>query len=262
MRFDHVTKIFHTRKQDIIAVKDYSMDIKEGEFVSIIGPSGCGKSTIIRLLDGLIQPTEGQIYIDGEVVSKGKMRSEVLRKMGFVFQEPNLLPWLTIKQNIEFPLKIFKIDAKSKEYQKRVAALLKMTGLEKSKDSYPVDVSGGMTQRAGVIRAMVHNPEILLMDEPFGLLDGITQETLDMELHNIWRESGKTIIFITHSVEEAVLLSNRVYVMATQPGRLVSTEEIDLPFPRTVEMMESEEFIKYTHKLTNLIGTLDLKNIK
>lgn len=260
--FDHVSKTFKTRKQDIVAVKDFSIGVSEGEFVSIIGPSGCGKSTIIRMLDRLIDPSEGSIYIDGEDVSKGKMPNTIRQKMGFIFQEPNLLPWLSIKQNVEFPLTIFKIDKNDPKVQERVDDLLKMTGLENASDSYPADVSGGMMQRVGVIRAMVHNPEILLMDEPFGALDGLTQNSLDMWLHNLWAKSKKTIIFITHSVEEAVLLSNRVFVMATQPGRLVSVENIGLPFPRNLDMVRSEQFLAYTKKLTQMIGKLDLRNIK
>ena len=260
--FDHVGKVFKTRKQKIEAVHDYSMKVDEGDFVSIVGPSGCGKSTLIRLLDGIIKPTSGNIFIDGQEVSKGKMKKEFLQKMGFVFQEPNLLPWLNIKDNVALPLKILKLEEDETVSEKRVDDLLKMVGLEKNWDSFPVEVSGGMNQRVGVIRAMVHNPEILLMDEPFGSLDGITQEVLDMELLKIWEESHKTIVFITHSVEEAVLLSKKVYVMATKPGRLVSVENIDLPYPRSLEMVTSEKFNNYTQKITDLIGKLDLKNIK
>ena len=262
IEFKNVSKIFKTRRQEIVAVKDFSIGVEEGEFVSIIGPSGCGKSTIIRMLDRLINPSEGQIFVDGEDISKGKMPIEVRKKMGFIFQEPNLLPWLTIKQNVEFPLNIFKIDKKDPKIQEHVQDLLKMTGLQDASDSYPVDVSGGMTQRVGVIRAMVHNPEILLMDEPFGALDGITQDSLDMWLHEVWSKNKKTIIFITHSVEEAVLLSNKVFVMATQPGRLVNVENIDLPFPRSLDMVRTPEFMAYTKKLTQMIGKLDLRNIK
>lgn len=235
------------------------MSVNPGEFVSIVGPSGCGKSTVIRMLDGIVTPTSGTIKIDGVDFSKRKIDQETLKKIGFIFQEPNLLPWLTIQKNVELPLRVMHME--SEENKQRAIDLIEMVGLKKHAASYPVEVSGGMTQRAGVIRAMVHNPEILLMDEPFGALDNITREQLNLELLEIWRETHKTIIFITHNVEEAVLLSSRVYVMATDPGRLIDVVEIDLPRPRTLEMISDRKFIEYTNKLTNLIGEVDLSKI-
>lgn len=258
--FEKVTKIFSTRRQKITAVKDFSVTIDEGEFVSIVGPSGCGKSTIIRLLNGIIAPTEGTISIDGVKNTRKKLPKEVLKKMGFIFQEPNLLPWLTIRDNVALPLKVFHM--KEKEHQERLDELLHVVGLYENRNSFPSDVSGGMTQRAGVVRAMVHDPEILLMDEPFGALDGITQENLDMEILDVWERTGKTIIFITHSIEEAVLLSQRVFVMATEPGRLISEERIGLPYPRKLDMKVTKDFINYTNRITNLLGELELSTIK
>ncbi len=257
----HINKQFKTRFQIINAVNDYSMEIQEGEFVSILGPSGCGKSTIIRMMDGIIQPTSGEIYIDGELTSgQAKMPKSVLRKMGFIFQQPNLLPWYTIRQNVALPLKIFGLSGP--EWDKRVDDLMEMVGLTKFANSYPSDVSLGLLQRAGVIRAMVYDPEILLMDEPFGALDEMTREQMDMSLLDIWKASGKTIIFITHSVEEAVLMSSRIYVMATNPGRLTDVVEIDLPRPRNLDMVADPKFIAYENQLTELIGELDLSKIK
>lgn len=262
IKFDHVTKIFETRSQSITAVKDFSMEIQEGEFVSILGPSGCGKSTLIRMLDGIIPTTSGDIYIDGQKVNleKKKMPQEVLRKMGFIFQQPNMLPWFTVRQNIALPLQVF--DLKGTEWEKRVDELLEMVGLKEYADAYPAEISGGMLQRAGVIRAMVHDPEILLMDEPFGALDELTREQMNMELLDIWSRTGKTIIFITHNIEEAVLLSSRVYVMGTQPGRLVQIVDLDLPRPRQLSMITQPEFIEYRQKLESFIGEIDLSKIK
>ena len=262
IKFDHVTKVFETRSQTITAVKDYSMEIQAGEFVSILGPSGCGKSTLIRMLDGIIDTTEGDVLIDGVKVNhKGKkMPREVLRKLGFIFQQPNMLPWYTVRQNVALPLQVFGL--KGPEWDRRVDDLLKMVGLQDYADAHPSEISGGMLQRAGVIRAMVHDPEILLMDEPFGALDELTREQMNMELLDIWRSTGKTIIFITHNIEEAVLLSSRVYVMGTNPGRLVETVTLDLPRPRELSMITQPKFIEYRQLLESYIGEIDLSKIK
>ena len=260
--FENVTKVFKTRGQEILAVKDYTMRVDTGDFISIIGPSGCGKSTLIRMLDGIIQPTSGELYIDGEVVNaSGKTISrQTLRKMGFIFQQPNMLPWYTIRQNVMLPLKILGME--QKENRDYADALIEMVGLKEYASAYPLEISGGMLQRAGVIRAMVHKPEILLMDEPFGALDEMKREQLNMELLEIWKKLDITIIFITHNVEEAILLSSRVYVMGTQPGRLVETVDIGLPRPRSLGLITEKRFADYEMQLTSLIGELELRNIK
>ena len=262
IKFDHVTKVFETRSQTITAVKDYSMEIQAGEFISILGPSGCGKSTLIRMLDGIIDTTEGDILIDGVKVNhKGKkMPSSVLRKLGFIFQQPNILPWYTVRQNVALPLRVFGL--KGPEWDSRVDELLEMVGLKEYAGAHPNEISGGMLQRAGVIRAMVHDPEILLMDEPFGALDEMTREQMNMELLEIWEKTGKTIIFITHNIEEAVLLSSRVYVRGTNPGRLVETVTLDLPRPRNLSMITQKKFIEYRQLLESYIGEIDLSKIK
>ena len=263
IKFDHVTKVFETRSQTIVAVKDYSMEIQAGEFISILGPSGCGKSTLIRMLDGIIETTEGDILIDGVKVNLGgkkKMPPEVLRKMGFIFQQPNMLPWYTVRENVALPLRVFGL--KGKEWEERVDGLMKMVGLEEYANARPSEISGGMLQRAGVIRAMVHDPEILLMDEPFGALDEMTREQMNMELLDIWQRTNKTIIFITHNIEEAVLLSSRVYVMGTNPGHLVETVTLDLPRPRELSRITQRKFIEYRQKLESCIGEIDLSKIK
>ena len=253
IKFDHVTKVFETRSQTITAVKDYSMEIQAGEFISILGPSGCGKSTLIRMLDGIIDTTEGDILIDGVKVNhKGKkMPSSVLRKLGFIFQQPNILPWYTVRQNVALPLRVFGL--KGPEWDSRVDELLEMVGLKEYAGAHPNEISGGMLQRAGVIRAMV---------EPFGALDEMTREQMNMELLEIWEKTGKTIIFITHNIEEAVLLSSRVYVMGTNPGRLVETVTLDLPRPRNLSMITQKKFIEYRQLLESYIGEIDLSKIK
>ena len=261
IQFEHVSKVFETRSQTIVAVKDYSMEIEKGEFISILGPSGCGKSTLIRMLDGIIEPTDGKIYIDGELVNgKKKISKTMLRKMGFIFQQPNLRPWYTVRENVALPLRIFGL--KGQEWENKVDELIAMVGLTEYANAYPYEISGGMLQRAGVIRAMVHDPEILLMDEPFGALDELTREQLNMELLDIWKRTGKTVIFITHNIEEAVLLSSRVYVMGTNPGRLVETITLDLPRPRELSMITQPKFIDYKQRLEGYIGELDLSKIK
>lgn len=257
----NLTKIFQTRKQVITAVKDVNMEFEEGDFVSIVGPSGCGKSTIIRMIIDIIKPTSGSIYVDGQDICQYKrIPADVVRKMGFIFQQPNMYPWLTVRENVMLPLKIFKLQGK--EWEDYADELIEMVGLTENANSYPTEISGGSLQRAGVIRAMVHKPEILLMDEPFGALDEMTREQMNLELLDIWKETKKTIIFITHNVDEAILLSNRIYVMGTNPGRVVEEVPITLPRPRTLDMVISKEFEDYRIQLTDLIGHLDLSNIK
>lgn len=259
IKLSHITKEFKVRKQKILAVNDVNFEVRDKEFVSLVGPSGCGKSTIIRMIDGIIPPSSGTVTIGKESYTE-KPPENVLRNLGFIFQSSNLLPWMTVRENLSLPLKIFKMTAK--EDQRRVDELLSMVGLTKYADAYPVELSGGMQQRLGVIRAMVHDPEILLMDEPFGALDENLREQLDIETLRIWKETGKTIIFITHNVAEAVLMSDRVIVMGTNPGRIVAEVQIDLPRPRITDMIVSEQFVHLEEKVVNLIGELDLSNIK
>lgn len=253
IKFDHVTKVFETRSQTITAVKDYSMEIQAGEFVSILGPSGCGKSTLIRMLDGIIDTTEGDILIDGVKVNhKGKkMPREVLRKLGFIFQQPNMLPWYTVRQNVALPLQVFGL--KGPEWDRRVDDLLKMVGLQDYADAHPSEISGGMLQRAGVIRAMVHDPEILLMDEPFGALDAQTRTQLQTELLRTWEEEQKTCFFITHDVEEAILLASRVVVMSARPGRIKDVIDIDIPYPRNQETKMLPRFTELKNYIWGMV---------
>ena len=261
IRTENLNKVFHTRHQDIYAVKDANIDIREGEFVSLIGPSGCGKSTIIRMIDDIIKPTSGSIYIDGkEITSYKRIPKEINQKMGFIFQLPNLFPWLTVRENGGIACRIYKI--RDEGTQRYIDELLEMAGLTEYQNAYPAEISGGVMQRIGGIRAMVHKPEILLMDEPFGALDAMTREKLDMEILDIWKKLGTTVIFITHNVEEAVLLSDRVYVMGTNPGRITREITLDLERPRSLDLLTERKFQDYCAELTECIGHVDLRKVK
>jgi NitT/TauT family transport system ATP-binding protein len=256
---EHVDKVFKTRRQTIHALSDISLSVPEKSIVAIVGPSGCGKSTIVRLICDIIKPTAGDIYVDGyryeRVVPK-----QVIRKMGFIFQRPNLLPWLTIRENIQFPQKI--VGLKGKEWDDYVNELIEIGRLTRSANRRPTEVSGGMLQRAGVLRAMSIKPEILLMDEPFGALDDMLRERLNLDTLEIWEKLGQTIVFITHNVREAVLMSSKVYVMATEPGRILEEVMIDLPYPRELSILADERFIEYERRITSLIGEIDLATVK
>lgn len=258
---EHVNKMFHTKRQDIQALQDINMQFRKGELVSIVGPSGCGKSTIIRLIDDIIKPTNGTITVDGIPYDNTKtITKEMIRKLGFIFQVPNLYPWLTVRENVGLPLRIHGLSGP--EYEENLRRLLKYVDMERYADASPSELSGGMNQKIGVIRGMVHKPEMLMMDEPFGALDENTREQLDIELLRIWEETGMTIIFITHNVEEAVLLSQRVYVMASHPGRVVSELKIEFAHARSLDLITERKFAEYCTKIENLIGKIELKLIK
>ena len=260
IRVENLNKIFETRRQVIHAVKDVNMSIAQDEIVSLIGPSGCGKSTIIRMIDDLVKPSSGKIFVDGvEITAYKRIPKDINRKIGFIFQIPNLLPWLTVRENVRFPLKIYKIaDKDSEDY---VDELMEIAGLTEYKDAYPAEISGGVAQRIGVMRALVHKPEIVFMDEPFGALDTMMREQLDMEILNICKKMRKTVIFITHDVEEAVLLSDRIYVMGTNPGRIIEEVKLDFEGERTLALLGEEKFRYYCHELTGYIGKIDLSKI-
>ncbi|MBI3507941.1 MAG: ABC transporter ATP-binding protein [Proteobacteria bacterium] len=222
-----VTKAYSTASGAFVHALDrVSIDIARGEFVCLVGPSGCGKSTLLRLLAGLDVPTEGHLRLSGDELSGPS------RKVGVVFQAANLLPWMTVRDNVSLPLRVggVKVPADG-----RIERLLAMTGLSDFGDKYPYELSGGMQQRAGICRALVRDPEILLMDEPFGALDALTRERLNLELQRIWQESGKTILLITHSISEAIFLADRVIVMSARPGRILRDIRIRIPRPRTFD---------------------------
>lgn len=257
----NLTKIFQTKAGPFLAVENASFYLEEKGFTSLVGPSGCGKSTIIRILNGITPITDGTVSFGDEKFNKDrKVKGEILKKMGFIFQSPNLLPWLSVRQNLELPLKVYKL--KGKEYEDNVDEFLRIIGMEESWDKYPNELSGGMRQRVGVMRAMVHNPDILFMDEPFGALDDQSREQMDLETQGIWERTGKAILFITHNITEAVLLSKRIIVMGTDPGHIVKEIRIDLPRPRTLEMIETSRFKEYENEIRDCIGKIDLSKIK
>jgi len=242
MSFIDVQNIKHSFNS-LNVLNDISLEIKEGEFVSIIGPSGCGKTTLLKILGGLLPPSHGDITIKDNSLDVAIKR----RDFGFVFQNPVLLPWRTVLQNIELPLEIIGDQTPLAESEK----LLELLGLKGFGKYYPKALSGGMKQRVAIARALVFNPDILLMDEPFGALDELTRERLNLELLKIWEQTHKTIIFITHSISEAVFLSNRVIVLSERPAKIDEIKEIDLPFPRTIAVKQSKEYFQYITWLRN-----------
>jgi NitT/TauT family transport system ATP-binding protein len=246
IQLDGVGKRFVTRGGDeVVALTDVSLEIKPNEFVCLVGPSGCGKSTLLRLVAGLLAPSAGTVTIGGSRVTEPRADT------GIVFQAPTLLPWATVLDNVLFPVDMMgKLDDAAR---RRARALLDLVGLAGFEGKYPRELSGGMQQRAGICRALVHDPDILLMDEPFGALDALTREELTMEVLRIWREQPKTILFVTHSIPEAVLLADRVVVMSARPGRISEVIEVALPRPRDFDMEARHEFQSATHRVRELI---------
>lgn len=224
-------------------LQNITFKIKSGEFISIIGPSGCGKSTLLKIIGGLLAPSSGKITIKNNSPITAIKHHEI----GFVFQNPVLLPWRTVTQNINLPLEIIKKIRTKNNSQK----LINLLGLKGFNNYYPHTLSGGMKQRVAIARTLVYDPEILLMDEPFGALDELTRERLNLELLKIWQDTHKTIIFITHSVSEAVFLSNRVIVISKRPGKIKAVKKINLPFPRTIKTKQSKKYFQYITWLRN-----------
>ena len=233
----NVKKIFKTREGELEALGDVTFDVYPEEFVSIVGPSGCGKTTLLKILAGLLAKSAGEIEVDEE-------KFDITREVGFVFQKPLLLHWRKVLDNILLPVEILRMDRAS--VRKRAEELLDLVGLKGFENSYPNELSGGMQQRVSIARALIHDPKLLLMDEPFGALDAITRERMNLELLRIWREAKKTILFVTHGISEAVFLSDRVIVLSSRPSRMVQALDIRLPRPRTLEVRTSPEFGRYT----------------
>jgi NitT/TauT family transport system ATP-binding protein len=246
IKLQEVTVIYYSKGSSILAVKDVTQSVNEGEFVSIIGPSGCGKSTLLKIVSGLLSPTKGEVYI------KGKKVEGPQRGIGMAFQDPNLLPWRTAIKNVLLPIEILNEDLET--YKKKALELFKLVNLNGFEEKYPWELSGGMQQRVSLIRALIHEPDILLLDEPFGALDALTREEMNLELQKIWMAKKKTILFVTHSIQEAVFLSDRVIVMSPRPGTIIHEEKIELKRPRNLKMMSSPEFIDYITSLRSKLG--------
>lgn len=234
----NVTKEFETKSGEVItALSDVSLDINRGSFVTLLGPSGCGKSTLLRLVGGLLEKTHGQVLLDGQEVSSPTS------KIGMVFQSPVLLPWRTVRENVTIAADLGKLGRK--EAEKAADHYLDMVGLKGFETKYPSELSGGMQQRVGITRALVHDPDVLLMDEPFAALDAMTRDHLQVELQRLWMGGDKTIVFVTHSIPEAVFLADDLVVLDARPGRVAEHLKIDLPRPRTLDMVNSAEFGAY-----------------
>lgn len=229
--------------EDIVALDNVSLDIREGEFISLLGPSGCGKTTLLRIIADLLQPTSGSVSIRGQSPRDIRMQ----QKYGIVFQSPVLYDWRTVRRNICMPMEIMGIP--KKERTARINRMLELVGLQSFGYKYPFELSGGMQQRVGIARALALDPEFLLMDEPFSALDEFTREKLNEDLLDIWSKTKKTVIFVTHNIPEAVFLSDRVVVLSPHPGRLSAIVDIDLPRPRRNTLRETREFYEYIARI-------------
>jgi NitT/TauT family transport system ATP-binding protein len=238
-----VSKTFGSGPDATTALTGIDLAVQAREFVSLIGPSGCGKSTLLRLVADLIAPSTGEVRVNGKTARQGRLD----RDYGMVFQAPVLMDWRTVATNIELPLEIMGYD--KAERTRRSAELLKLVELEGFADRHPWQLSGGMQQRVAIARAIAFDPKILLMDEPFGALDEMTRERMNVEVMRIWQETGTTVLFVTHSIPEAVFLSSRVVVMSARPGRISRVIDVDLPRPRTIETRESGA---YFHLVTEV----------
>jgi len=233
--------VYQTSRGPLTALQDLTLDVKVGEFISLLGPSGCGKSSLLKVAAGLVAPTAGEIRLRGTPIVKPRP------DVGVVFQKPNLMPWKTVLQNVLVTTQSLHLDArKSRE---RARELLALVGLADFIDHYPRELSGGMQQRVGLVRGLVHDPDVLLMDEPFAALDAMTREHMTLELQKFWMGTGKSVIFITHSIPEAVFLSDRVLVMSERPGRVVKEIDVGLRRPRGLTTMEGPAFIEITGQL-------------
>jgi NitT/TauT family transport system ATP-binding protein len=230
-----------------LAISDATFDVMPGELVALVGPSGCGKSTLLKILAGL-HPHDG-----GEVrIGSASHAFDPAKDVGMVFQAPLLLKWRRILDNVLLPAEILKMP--KAEARRRARELLRLVGLAGYEDKYPYELSGGMQQRAAIARALVHDPKLVLMDEPFGALDALTREKMNLELLRIWKEAGKTIIFVTHGISEAVFLGTRVVVLTAGPARMADNFEVELPHPRTLDMKTQERFGDYTRRVYRLLG--------
>ena len=229
--------------EPVIALKDINLDIKEGEFISLLGPSGCGKTTLLRCIADLLQPTSGSISIEGQMPKDIRLQ----KKFGIVFQNPVLYDWRTVRRNVCMPMELMGMPKKDRTA--RVSKMLELVGLMEFGQKYPHELSGGMQQRVGIARALAIRPQILLMDEPFSALDEFTKEKLHEDLLRIWRKTNKTVVFVTHNIQEAVFLSDRVVVLSPHPGRVSAVIDIDIPRPRDLKVKSTQEFNNLVNKI-------------
>ena len=236
-----VAKTYRTREGDVETLKPLDFQIRAGEFVSVVGPSGCGKSTLMKMVAGLLPISGGELELSGRAVIGPQT------DVGIVFQSALLLPWRKVIDNILLQAEVRKMPMAAA--RKRASDLMEMAGLQGFEQKYPWQLSGGMQQRVAILRALLHDPSVLLMDEPFGALDAMTRERMNLELQRIWMTSQKTVLLITHSIPEAIFLSDRVFVMSERPGQIVKVYDIDLPRPRPLDVMGTEAFANYARLL-------------
>jgi NitT/TauT family transport system ATP-binding protein len=240
-------KVYRTSGADFLAISEVSFDVAAGELVSLVGPSGCGKTTLLKILAGL------QPYDSGELkLGSSADPFDPSRDIGMVFQQPLLLKWRRVVDNVLLPAEILGLPVA--ESRARARELLALVGLRGSEDKYPYELSGGMQQRAAIARALIHDPKLILMDEPFGALDALTREKMNLELLRIWEEAKKTIVFVTHGISEAVFLGSRVIVLTASPARMAANFSVELPHPRTLEIKTSEQFGEYSRRVYHLLG--------
>ena len=244
--YREVRKVYNSGADEVVALDNFSLDVADGEFVTVVGRSGCGKTTLLKLTAGLLGATSGSIHVAGKPVTAP------LTNIGIVFQAPVLLPWRKTLDNVLLQIEARKLDVNG--YRKRALELLELTGLKGFEDRYPAELSGGMQQRVSISRALIHNPPLLLMDEPFGALDAITRDEMNLELLRIWSESKKTVLFITHSIPESVFLGDRVIVMTPRPGKVAEILNIDLPHPRATAVRDDGKFIGYVKRIRERLG--------
>ncbi len=242
---ENACKTFTGDRGEVQALDGFDMSVEEGQFVSIVGPSGCGKSTLLWAMAALWPLTAGRITVNGREVLEPR------REIGMVFQTSNLLPWRNLLQNIRFPFEIMREDAR--HYRDRIDDLIEITALKGFEHHYPRELSGGMQQRASIVRALAYDPRVLLMDEPFGALDAFTRDEMNLMLLNIWEQSRKTIVFVTHQIPEAVYLSDRIYVMTPRPGRNSKIYDIDLPRPRPLSITAEPHFFEIVAEIKQSI---------
>ncbi|MEB7447973.1 ABC transporter ATP-binding protein [Arthrobacter koreensis] len=241
IRIEGLHKTYKTERGSVEALSNINLEIRRREFVSLIGRSGCGKTTLLRIMAGLVAPTAGQVEIGGKSLwHNGTVDSSVIKRLGVVFQDANLFPWYSIEENIALPLKLRGV--KKRERLERAGELAELVGLDKFLRSYPRELSGGMRQRAAIARALSDNPELLLMDEPFGALDALTREKMNLEIQRIALATQATVVFVTHDIEEAVFLGDRVVHLTPRPGRIKDIADVPLARPRAVEVQTGKEF--------------------
>jgi NitT/TauT family transport system ATP-binding protein len=247
-----VSMVFYGRGEPVIALEKIDLQVPAGQFASIIGPSGCGKSTLLRLIADVMQPKAGRITLGGDTPRAARHA----HSLGFVFQAPTLLPWRSVKQNIELPLDVVGRGS-AKRSARTTAELIDLVGLTGFEDALPHQLSGGMQQRVAIARALILTPDVLLLDEPFGALDEITRQRMNLELLRIWSESGTSALLVTHSIAEAVFMSDRVYVMSARPGRITSIVDVPLERPRRLDMMRSPHFFECVNRVRDELFGLE-----